>query len=349
MATRQARRYDTTGSRDYWDDGVEQRFEVIGEEGPGEQAKQLAKALGWFGILLGLAQLLAPRQLSELIGVEYDHDTRNVMRGLGVREISSGLGILFRDKPVGWVQARVMGDVMDLGLLGTALNSKSEESNRTVMAILAVLGVTALDLIGTRRLSRASHLPQSVASSRNSDKPVMKSITVNRPIDEVYAFWHNFENLPRFMSHLESVQVTGDRRSHWKAKAPAGTTVEWDAEMTEDSPNERIAWRSLEGADIYNTGSVVFRPAPGNRGTEVHVEIEYKPPAGKLGKAVAKLLGEEPDIQVADDLRAFKQVIETGEVVIADGSIQGRRLKHRPAQPPADSSDWLIESQRRNA
>jgi uncharacterized membrane protein/uncharacterized protein YjeT (DUF2065 family) len=348
MATQQARRYHTSDSQDYWNEGLQQ-YQQIGEEGPSEQDKQLAKALGWFGILLGLAQFLAPRQVSELIGVDYDHDTRNMMRGLGVREITSGVGILMRDKPTGWLQARVMGDVMDLGLLGTAMTSKSEESNRTVAAILAVLGVTVLDLVATRRLSRASHLPQSVTSSQKADKPVMKSITINRPIEEVYAFWHNFENLPRFMSHLESVQVTGDRRSHWKAKAPAGTTVEWDAEMTEDSPNERIAWRSLEGADVYNTGSVNFEPAPGNRGTEVHVELEYKPPAGKLGKVVAKLLGEEPDIQVADDLRAFKQVIETGEVVIADGSIQGRRLKHRPAQPPADSSDWLIESQRRNA
>jgi uncharacterized membrane protein len=348
MATRQARRYDTTGNQDYWNDGLQQ-YQQIGEEGPSAQAKQLAKALGWFSILLGLAQFLAPRQVSEFIGVEYDSDTRNMMRGLGVREITSGIGILAKEKPVGWLQARVMGDVMDLGLLGTAMTSKSEESNRTVMAMLAVLGVTALDLVATRRLSRASHLPSSVAASQTSDKPVMKSITINRPVEEVYAFWHNFENLPRFMSHLESVQVTGDRRSHWKAKAPAGTTVEWDAEITEDSPNERIAWRSLEGADIYNTGSVSFRPAPGNRGTEVHVQIEYNPPAGKLGKAVAKLLGEEPNIQVADDLRAFKQVIETGEVVMADGSIQGRRLKHRPAQPPADSSDWLIESHRRNA
>lgn len=346
MAAWKARSYDT-GSQNYWNDGVQPYPDSIGEDGPSEQDKQFAKALGWFGILLGLAQIVAPRQLAKLIGVTYDGDTRNVLRGLGMREISSGIGILSKEKPTGWVQARVAGDMMDLGLLGTALSSKSEETSRTAAAIVAVLGVMALDLLASRRLSRASH--SAIPASQKADKPVMKSITINRPIDEVYAFWHNFENLPRFMSHLESVQVTGDRRSHWKAKAPAGTTVEWDAEMTEDSPNVRIAWRSLEGADIENSGSVHFQTAPGNRGTEVHVEIEYKAPAGKLGKAVAKLLGEEPDIQVADDLRAFKQIMETGEVVIADGSIQGKRLSHRPAQPPADSSDWLIESQRRNA
>ncbi|WP_406696340.1 SRPBCC family protein [Singulisphaera sp. Ch08] len=102
---------------------------------------------------------------------------------------------------------------------------------------------------------------------------VTGSITINRPAEELYRFWRNFENLPRIMTHLESVQVTGDRRSHWKAKAPVGSTVEWDAEITEDRPNELIAWRSLEGADVENSGAVRFVPAPGGRGTEVHVEM----------------------------------------------------------------------------
>src|SRR5207237_3055072 len=123
---------------------------------------------------------------------------------------------------------------------------------------------------------------------------------------EVYDFWRNFGNLPRFMDHLESVQVTGDRRSHWKAKAPAGTTVEWDAETTENRPNELIAWRSVEGADVTNAGVVRFVAAPGGRGTEIHVDLRYEPPAGKLGKLVAKLFGEEPSQQVEGDLRRFK-------------------------------------------
>jgi uncharacterized membrane protein len=132
------------------------------------------------------------------------------------------------------------------------------------------------------------------------------------------------------MRHLESVTVTGDRRSHWKAKAPAGATVEWDAETTEDRPNELISWRSTENADVFNAGTVRFERAPGNRGTEIRIELEYKPPLGKLGSKVAMLFREEPGQQVMDDLRHFKQVMETGEILFSDATKQ--RGMH-PAQP----------------
>jgi uncharacterized membrane protein len=143
---------------------------------------------------------------------------------------------------------------------------------------------------------------------------VMKSITVNRPVEEVYTFWRNFENLPRFMHHLEYVRNYDQKRSHWKAKAPMGTSVEWDAEILEDIPNERITWQSVEGAQVDSVGSVRFLQAAGGRGTEVHVEMRYQPPAGKLGAFVAKLFGEEPSTQMDEDLRRFKQVMETGQV-----------------------------------
>jgi uncharacterized membrane protein len=143
-------------------------------------------------------------------------------------------------------------------------------------------------------------------------------------VEEIYSFWRNFENLPQFMYHLESVQVLGSGRSHWVAKAPGGATVEWDAETIEDRPNERIAWRSLPDADVTNSGSVEFRRAPGDRGTEIHVEIQYEPPAGKLGTLVAKLFGEEPSQQVGDDLRRLKQVLETGEIVRSEASPEGQ-------------------------
>lgn len=159
------------------------------------------------------------------------------------------------------------------------------------------------------------------------------TITVFRSPEEVYGFWHDFENLPRFMSYLESVQVTGAGRSHWKAKTPVGTTVEWDAEIVDDQPNTRIAWRSLEGAELPNTGSVQFKPAPGGRGTEVHVQMRYDPPAGVIGEAIARLFGEVPQEQVKLDLRRFKQVIETGEVVHSDASIHPRP---HSAQPPEE-------------
>jgi uncharacterized membrane protein len=163
--------------------------------------------------------------------------------------------------------------------------------------------------------------------------------TIKRPANELYEFWHDFENLPRFMFHLELVEVTGPRRSHWVARAPTGT-VEWDAEVTEDTPNERIAWRSLEGSEIPNSGVVRFVRAPGDRGTEIHVEMTYDAPGGKLGALAAKIFGEEPSQQIRDDLRRFKQVLETGEVLRSDGSQHGAGdsiLRQRPSQPAGET------------
>jgi uncharacterized membrane protein len=141
---------------------------------------------------------------------------------------------------------------------------------------------------------------------------VEKSITIDRAPEEVYSFWRNLENLPRFMNHLERVTITGARTSHWVAKGPAGTSVEWDAEIVNEEPNELIGWRSLEGAEVDNAGSVHFRPAAHGRGTEVRVILRYSPPAGKIGSAVASLWGEDPDTQVEEDLRRLKQVLEAG-------------------------------------
>jgi uncharacterized membrane protein len=139
---------------------------------------------------------------------------------------------------------------------------------------------------------------------------VEKSVTVDRPPEEVYRFWRNLENLPRFMHHLESVRALDDRRSHWVAKAPAGATVEWDAEIYNEKKNELIAWRSVENSDVNHAGSVRFQEAPDGRGTVVKVAINYQSPAGMLGSAVAKLLGEEPEKQLEDDLPRFKQLLE---------------------------------------
>jgi uncharacterized membrane protein len=170
---------------------------------------------------------------------------------------------------------------------------------------------------------------------------VKATITVNRPASELYEFWHDFENLPRFMQHLEHVETLDSRRSHWVAKAPANRTVEWDAVITDDVPNERIAWRSVDGSQVSNSGVVRFVPAPGDRGTEIHVELSYDPPAGAAGALVAKLFGEEPGQQVRDDLRRFKQVVETGEVLLSDGSPEGvgsSIVRQHPSQPSADEA-----------
>ncbi|MCA1559074.1 MAG: SRPBCC family protein [Acidobacteria bacterium] len=166
---------------------------------------------------------------------------------------------------------------------------------------------------------------------------VKKGVTVNRPREDVYQFWRDLENLPRFMQHLEMVEAADGGRSHWVAKAPGGKTVEWDAEIIEERPNELIAWRSLAGSDVRNEGAVRFTQAPGDRGTEVHVELLYDAPAGRAGATIAKLFGEEPSRQIRDDLRRFKQVMETGEIVRSEGNLEGAGqgvLKQRAAQAP---------------
>jgi uncharacterized membrane protein len=156
----------------------------------------------------------------------------------------------------------------------------------------------------------------SRAATVNARKAVKveRAVTIEAPRYELYAFWRNFENLPRFMEHLESVRVDSPTRSHWVAKAPAGTTVEWDAEIINDIPGTLIAWKSLPGADVPNAGSVQFRDAPGDRGTIVKVEMDVEPPAGKVGYVIAKLFGEDPAREVREDLRKFKQLMETGEI-----------------------------------
>jgi uncharacterized membrane protein len=140
---------------------------------------------------------------------------------------------------------------------------------------------------------------------------VDEAVTIDVPVDEVFRFWRNFENLPRFMKHLESVKMMDDTRSHWVVKAPAGATVEWDAEVINEVPDQVIAWRSLANADVTSAGSVNFSETPGGRGTEVRVRLQYDPPAGKLGAAVATLFGEEPSQQIADDLQRLKEMLES--------------------------------------
>ncbi len=309
-----------------------------------DSAERRARGLGWFSIGLGLAQIAAPRTIARLIGVNDDDESRNTMFAVGLREITSGVGILSRARPAGWVWSRVGGDLMDLALLGKAMGSEDNDRNRVAAATAAVVGVTLLDVMTGQQLSKGGNggRTDERAGTRRPGLGiggpihVKEAITINRPRNEVYGFWHNFENLPRFMAHLESVQVLDERRSRWKAKAPAGTSVEWEAETIEDRPNELIAWRSLPDAAVPNSGSVQFRDAPGQRGTEILVELRYQPPGGKIGALLAKLFGEEPEQQVKGDLRRFKQVMEIGEIVHSDASIH--RGPH-PAQPPEDLSD----------
>jgi uncharacterized membrane protein len=257
------------------------------------------------------------------------------LRVLGAREIGRGISILTQPDHPTLVWSRVAGDAVDLAVLFSAFRSHESDRGRVSGAIAALAGVAAFDVLCASRLGRTSASPRRREDARNDWMQrgirVEQATTINRSIDEVYQFWRNFENLPRFMRHLESVQQLSATISRWRAKGPAGISVEWDAEMIEERDHEWIAWRSLEGAHVPNSGSVRFRRAPGARGTEIRVQLQYSPPAGALGQGIAWLFGEEPSQQIHEDLHRAKQLLETGEIPLSDGF-----GLWRAAQPHAD-------------
>jgi uncharacterized membrane protein len=296
---------------------------------------RLATGLGWFSIGLGAAEVFAPSKLARLIGVESGRRGNSVLRLYGLREIAAGAGILTGRRPAGWLWARVAGDAVDLASLGSALKAKDASRGRVGVASAAVIGVTALDLICAQNLSRESIEEISGRmdrSGRSGEVHVTKTIIVNREPSEVYRFWRDFRNLGTVLTHLESVQELGDKRSHWVANGPGGIKVEWDAEIVDDQPDNRIAWRSLKGSDIDNSGFVEFVPAPGKRGTLVKVHLQYTPPMGAVTAKIAKIFRREPGQQIEEDLRAFKQLMETGEVAKSDASVHWGM---HPGRPPA--------------
>jgi uncharacterized membrane protein len=169
--------------------------------------------------------------------------------------------------------------------------------------VYEALGVnTAVDATDTRAALRGSR-----------GVNVLESVTIDRPIEDLYRFWRNLENLPQFMRHLESVEKVTDTISHWRAKGPADYIVEWDAEIHNEVPNKLIAWRSLEGADVVSAGSVNFDVAAAGRGTRVTVHLQYSPPGGKVGAAVARLFGRDAETEIREDLNRFKQLLEATE------------------------------------
>jgi uncharacterized membrane protein len=311
---------------------VEQEVEPIARHARGHDAGQrrprrerdvLVRGLGWLGIGLGLLGLLAPRRVARLIGAGGGPGTSALVRAVAARELATGIAILARKHPSPALSARVAGDALDLALLGSAFARPGADRGRLAAATAVVSGVTALDIAASR-----GH----AAGERR--KHVEESITIACTPAQAYAVWRDFEQLPRFMKHLESVRVIDSVRSVWRTDAPVGRSVEWTAEIVEDTPNERIAWHSIEGSVVRTHGVVRFETAPGGRGTEVHVEMDYEVPLGALVTSVAKLFRKAPEQQVADDLRAFKQILEVGEIVRSDSSVHGRPHSARP--PRAD-------------
>jgi uncharacterized membrane protein len=287
---------------------------------PSRERQALAKVLGWTSLAIGAAELLAPRRVSRAIGAR---GRPGILRALGAREIITGIGILaHRRQRRSWVRSRVAGDAMDLALLGTVFFLQNRRHpNRLLAATGAVAGIALVDWLGGEWTSRSS------PAARAAEEPltVESSIIINKAPEVVYEFWRKLENLPCFMKHLRDVQVEESGRSHWIVEAPGGVSMEWDAEITEDVPNQRIAWRTLPGADLENSGDVRFEPAPGNRGTLVRVEMNYPAPPGRPGGFFGRMLGKVPERHLHNDLLRLRQWLETGELARTEGQPAARR------------------------
>ncbi len=294
--------------------------------------ERLAKGLGWFSIGLGALELAALGAVADWLGIE--HRDR-LFRAFGAREIASGIGILAQDRPVGWMWGRAAGDVMDLSVLAAALPG-SERRGRVAASVGFVAGILALDFLCADRLS---HRPGSRrAFSESGALEVRKQVTIDAPPDEVYRFWRDLENLPRFMRHLKSVQTIDAQHSHWVAKT-AGMKIEWDAEIVDEDPGAMLAWRSLDTALVSHAGIVRFTPADPRPGTIVEVEMQIRVPLGPLARSFSNLFGKLPEAQVEMDLRALKQLIETGEVATTDGQPTGRPRLTAPASSEPQDAD----------
>lgn len=248
-------------------------------------ADRLAKGLGWFSVGLGLAQLVVPGDVARLAGAEPTPSTLRLMRMLGLRELSSGIGILSGKNTDAWVRARVAGDMMDLALLGKQLLGDSPERGKTFASTLAVVGVTALDMLAAAKLGseKAESTSQRRTAKMNADQQqdvqkVRRAITINRSPDEVAAFWKEHASDDKALSE-----------------------------------------------------NVRFVRAPGDRGTEVHLERTYEKP-GAIASLIAKIRHDDPAQYAFDELFALKQILETGDVVISDSWINGPHKTH-PAQP----------------
>jgi uncharacterized membrane protein len=296
-------------------------------------SERRSNALGWLSIGLGMAQLLAPRKFAQLIGADPDEDAVCLaLRMVGGRELVSGVGLLSQARPASWAWMRVAGDVLDLALVGRALQSRGARRDRLLFAGAGVLGVACVDTYTALRLQREG------GDVGAEGIAVREAITIARTPEDVYAFFRDFENLPRWLSHLQSVRVDG-MCSHWRAQGPLGSTIDWDAEIVEDRPGQGITWRSLPNADIPNQGRVQFRRL--GEHTELEVELRYDPPVGKVGEAFARLFGVAPGQQISADLRRLKQVLETGEVLHSDASIHRGRHPARPSGLSAQLSEQV--------
>lgn len=290
-------------------------------------ATKVARKVGWLSIGLGVTELVAPRAFARVTGISRGHLETRLN---GVRKVAAGVGIL--RQPV-----RAVGSVTQLGgnlialakLRNAGLLSEPREPKRgrRVLTVAAIAGGTVVGAICVKKLTGSNgHRARSIRHSA--------SASINSTREQCYSYWHDPQNLPNFFKHLKTVRSIGDGRAEWVAEAPDGKEMSWTMEVTEDVPNQQIAWRSVGGGAFAQMGSVRFEPIGAGKGTIVRVHMQHEIPAG--GTWFAKLLGSDPGLFLRKSLLRFKQLIETGEIATIEGQPAGR----------AENTMWLDRTAR---
>jgi uncharacterized membrane protein len=275
----------------------------------------LAACFGWLSVGLGLAALAAPRKMGEITGLD---DHQGLIRTVGLRELASGAGLLTQTRKAPWLWSRVVGDAIDLALLASAHNGTRRGRSRAIGAAAVVAAITAADVAASLRASRR-------AARLAPDIYIDRTIIVNKTPRECYDYWRDLRNHAKFTNGLESVIPLDEHRSQWIMKVPGRGRLEWTAELIQDRPGERLRWRTADGAPFNVAGAVNFEPAPGGRGTFVTLGMHCHAPGGVIGAALAHFLGPDPFGEVRENLRRFKQLLETGEIPTTTGQPSGRR------------------------
>ena len=269
----------------------------------GQSGETLAVGLGWFSIALGVAELAAPRSVARLIGVTPTEKTLMTLQAYGAREVGNGLAILAQPDRPHWLWSRVAGDALDLATLGVVMKEPDTDTRRATFATAAVLGVTALDVLCARQLSAQAEDDEMFSDRRAGREQLGGQRDRRVRVSDSVTINASMERIEERWSNLEQLPES-----------------------------LRMCGRSSDGSD--ERAIVEFRHAPGGRGTEVRVEMEYTPRFGAIGAALAKVIGGDPTGQVRQDLRRFKQMIETGEVTLSDGP-----SLWRPGQPAKSVQD----------
>jgi uncharacterized membrane protein len=305
------------------------------------------RTLGWLSVALGLGGLFVPRTMARWSGLS-GHES--LLAAVGARELVSGIGLLTQRDKVPWLWARVAGDALDLAILGLASAPRGGRGARAA-GTAVVAAITAADVAAAIAYPRTSS-----QASPSRDVYLERSIIVNKPPRECYDWWRDLRNMPRFTRNLEKVTPLDENNSLWVSREFAGTRVEWRSRINEDVPGERILWSATRDSSFAHAGSVTFAPATGGRGALIRVSIHYHVPGGRIGAALAQFLGPDPMGEVRENLRRFKQLLETGEIATTVGqpsgsrSLLGRWLPEgrKPRQPGrANSNTFQAEGKNR--